>query len=104
MTYQLTVIYHPPEDAAAFDAYYEATHAPLACKLPGLESYTASRPEPGGDGLPANAYLVAALRFPDKTAFGAAMATDAGKETAEDVPKFATGGVTMLTGEVTTYL
>jgi uncharacterized protein (TIGR02118 family) len=36
MTYELTVIYHQPEDPGAFDAYYETTHAPLARRLPGL--------------------------------------------------------------------
>jgi uncharacterized protein (TIGR02118 family) len=104
MTYELTVIYHQPEDPGAFDAYYETTHAPLARRLPGLESYTATRPEPGRDGTPAGAYVVAALRFADKVAFGTAMSSEEGKATAEDLPRFATGGVTMLTGEVTTYV
>ena len=104
MTYELTVIYHQPEDPEAFDAHYETTHAPLASRLPGLQSYTVTRPEPGRDGTPAGAYVVAALRFADKDAFGAAMSSEEGKATAEDVPGFATGGVTMMTGEVTTYL
>ena len=41
MTYQLTVLYHQPEDPAAFDAHYESTHAPLANDIPGVRGYTA---------------------------------------------------------------
>ena len=29
MAHQMTVLYHHPDDAVAFDAYYESTHAPL---------------------------------------------------------------------------
>ena len=104
MTYQLTVLYDQPDDPAAFDAYYEQTHAPLAAQLEGLESFTASKPDPGPGGPPASTYFVAELRFADKAAFGAAMSSEHGRATAADVANFATGGVTMLTGEVTTYV
>ncbi len=104
MTYQLTVIYDQPEDPAAFDAYYAQTHAPLAAQLPGLQSFTASKPDPGPKGQPAGAYFVAELRFADRSAFGAAMSGEQGRATAADVANFATGGVTMLSGEVTTYV
>ena len=46
MTYQLTVVYGRPEDPAAFDEHYANVHAPLAAKIPGLESYTGHRAEP----------------------------------------------------------
>jgi uncharacterized protein (TIGR02118 family) len=103
MTFQLTVIYHQPEDPAAFDAHYESTHAPLVCRLPGLLSFEASHPGPGPDGEPAAEYLVAAMQWEDKTAFAASFATPEGRATAQDVGNFASGGVVMLTGEVTTY-
>ena len=32
---KLVAMYKKPADAAAFDAYYTATHAPLAKQLPG---------------------------------------------------------------------
>jgi uncharacterized protein (TIGR02118 family) len=103
MSYQLTVIYHHPEDPAAFDAHYESTHAPLASRIPGLRSYTAQKPGHGPEGDPTE-YLVAVLAFDDAAAFGAGMGSDEGKATGRDVAKFATGGVTMLAGEVTTYV
>ncbi len=69
MSFQLTVLYHRPEDPAAFDAYYESTHVPLVTRLPGLRSFTVSRPGPGPDGQPAAEYLVAAMQWDDQAAF-----------------------------------
>src|SRR5690348_4721842 len=48
--FQLTALYHHPEDTAAFDKHYRETHAVLASKLPGLRKYTMSWPAPGPDG------------------------------------------------------
>ena len=52
---RLLVLYNPPEDAVAFDKYYNEIHIPLAKQLPGLVRYTISR------NLAANAqyYLIA---------------------------------------------
>lgn len=104
MTFQLTVLYHQPDDTAAFDSHYESTHAPLAAKMPGLRSYSVSRPGPDPDGSPAAEYLVATLQFDDAAAFGAGVGSEEGQAAVNDVANFATGGVTMLTGEVTTYV
>ena len=103
MTFQLTVLYHHPEDPAAFDEHYESTHALLASKIPGLRHYSVSRPVSGPDRSAPAEYLVATLQFDDSAAFGAAMRTDEAKAAVADVGTFATGGVTMLTGDVTTY-
>ena len=102
MTYQLTVVYGVPEDSSAFDSHYESTHAPLAQKLPGLQSYTSHKVDAGPGGRQ-EVYLVAVLTFADQQAFGAAMSSEEGKATAGDVPTFASGGAQMLAGEVTTY-
>lgn len=104
MTYQLTVLYHQPESPADFDRHYESTHAPLAGRVPGLRHYSVSRPSPGPDGSPPAEYLVAVLQFDDQAAFGAGMGSEAGRAAAADIGNFASGGVTMLTGEVTSYV
>ncbi len=104
MTFQLTVVYHQPDDPNAFDEHYESTHAPLASQIPGLRSFTVSRPGPDPEGNPPAEYLVATLTFDDQAAFGAGLASKEGQAAANDVGGFATGGVTMLTGEVTTYV
>jgi len=103
MTYQLTVLYHQPEDISAFDAHYESTHAPLATRIPGLRGYFVSRPSAAPDGSPPAEHLVAVLLFDDEAAFGAGMGSPEGRAAGEDIGSFASGGVTMLTGEVTTY-
>jgi uncharacterized protein (TIGR02118 family) len=104
MTYQLTVLYHQPDDPAAFDAHYESTHAPLASRIPGLQHYSVSRPGPGPDGSPPAEHVVAVLQFADAAAFAEGMGSAEGDAAGRDIGSFATGGVTMLTGEVTTYL
>ena len=54
MAHQMTVLYHHPDDASAFDAYYDSNHAPLAATIPGLRSYDVLRPVPNpGEGQPA---------------------------------------------------
>lgn len=97
--YQLTVLYHHPEDPAAFDKHYDDVHAPLANKLPGLRRYTISRPSPGPDGSKPAYHLVAVLEFDDVAAMGAAMGGPEGQAAAADMGNFAQAGATMLTGE-----
>jgi uncharacterized protein (TIGR02118 family) len=104
MTYQLTVLYHQPDDPAAFDAHYESTHAPLAAKIPGLQHYSVTRPGPGPDGEPPSEHVVASLQFADRKSLAEGLGSPEGDAAARDIGNFATGGVTMLTGEVTTYV
>jgi uncharacterized protein (TIGR02118 family) len=104
MTFQLTVLYLQPDDPAAFDAYYEATHAPLASRIPGLRSYSAMHPGPLSDGSAQAEYLVATLLFDDEAALNEGLGSPEGDAAARDIRKFATGGATMLIGEVTTYV
>lgn len=103
MTYQLVVVYHQPTDADAFDRHYAETHAPLASTLPGLRSYTTVSPDPGADGKRAE-HLVATLTFDDAEAFRAAMGSEAGQAAVGDLGNFASGGATIVSGEVTTIV
>ncbi|SDS32649.1 conserved hypothetical protein [Nocardioides scoriae] len=103
MTYQLTVVYGRPQDPEAFDAHYAGTHAPLAAAIPGLQSYTWHKADPGPRGAAADHYAVAVLTFADREAFVAGFGSEAGQAAAADVPNFASGGASLLTGEVTAY-
>ncbi|MFD2349036.1 EthD family reductase [Nonomuraea ferruginea] len=100
MAYQLLALYHHPESTAAFDKHYDEVHAPLAARLPGLRSYTATRP--GGAELAY--YLVAVLTFGDEAAFNTAMGSDVGQQAVTDLANFAGAGVTMLTGPADTVV
>lgn len=96
--FQLTALYHHPEDTAAFDRHYTEVHAPIAKKIPGVQRYTVSHPAPGPDGAQPAYYLIAVLEFADEAAFGAGMGGPEGQAALDDLPKFAGAGVTVLTG------
>jgi uncharacterized protein (TIGR02118 family) len=93
---KLLVLYKTPQDPAAFDAYYEDSHVPIAMKIPGLRSYTISQGPVGTPAGPAPVHLIAELYFDDVAAINAAFASPEGQAAAADVGKFATGGVDML--------
>lgn len=59
----VVAIYKQPADAAAFDAYYHATHVPLAKTMPGLRGYeiNAGAVTVSPDSSPV--HLVALLNF-----------------------------------------
>jgi uncharacterized protein (TIGR02118 family) len=99
MSFQVTVLYHQPDDTAAFDRYYDETHIPLVVKIPGLRGYTVSRPGPDENG-PAACHLVASLVFDSQEEMAGAMASEEGQAAVADLANFATGGVTMLGGPV----
>ena len=92
-------LYNAPEDPEAFDRYYDEVHIPLAKQLPGLVSYTVSKNVTplGGDAKP---YLVAELDWESREAMQAAFASPIGAETAADVPKFASGGSSLMVFDV----
>jgi uncharacterized protein (TIGR02118 family) len=95
--HRVTIQYSVPGNPEAFDARYFTTHVELVRPLPGLRSFTWSKPRPlGGDPV---VYLVAELDFDDAQALGTALASPemaaAGRDAAGlGVP------MTMFTGEV----
>ena len=93
------VLYETPEDPAAFDKHYNEIHIPLVKQLPGLLSYTVSRNLAALDDK-AKYYLVAELDWENMGALQAAFASEAGVQTAADLPKFAPTGVHRLVYEV----
>jgi uncharacterized protein (TIGR02118 family) len=96
----LTVLYHHPADPAAFDKHYTEVHAPLAAKMPDLQSYTVTRPGPGPDGSAPAYYLAAVLTWPSPEAMQAAMASPEGRAGNADLANFAQAGTTVLVGGV----
>ncbi|UOQ56683.1 EthD family reductase [Leucobacter allii] len=100
--HKLTVLYPEPTDRAAFVAYYEGTHLPLAAALPGLLDWRYSvEVSTGPAGEPAPYFAVFEAEFADAEAFRAAMASPEGLAVAADVPNYATGGATVLDYAVT---
>lgn len=93
---RLLVMYRTPKDAAAFDAYYTATHVGLAKRLPGLRSYDISTGPVAAPAGASGVHLVAILRFDDLAALQAALASPEGQAAVEDLGRFASGGADIL--------
>lgn len=102
MAFHLTALYRQPADPAAFDAHYDGVHIPLTLKLPGLRSFSVSRPGRGPDGEPPEYYLVAVLGFDDQQAADASVGGPEGAAALADLPNFAGAGVTILSGPAQT--
>lgn len=102
--YKSTVLYGHPDDPAEFDRYYDEVHIPIAKKMRGLTGWTITKLEPDADGNPPEYHLVAELYAHTRDDLLAVFASTEGEAAADDVQKFATGGVTYLFGPVQTVV
>jgi uncharacterized protein (TIGR02118 family) len=96
---KLVVAYGPPEDPAAFDAYYAATHRPLAEAIPHLRRFEAGKVLGTPDGTPPPYYFIAELSFDSVEELQQAMGSSEGQAAGADVGTFATGGATLMIAE-----
>ena len=88
-------LYGTPDDPAAFDAYYEAKHVPLAQMIPGLRAFGMSNGRAlAPDGSVAH-HHVALLEFDSLDDARRAFGSPEGQATAADLANFATGGVSL---------
>lgn len=100
----IVVLYNKPADEQHFERYYAETHGPLlansapAC---GIVQYELTKFGQGLDGSSPPYYRKADLWFESEEARRKGMATDAFGKLAGDLANFATGGVTVLLGELT---
>ena len=93
---RLLALYRTPNDTAAFDRYYFATHVPLAQKIPGLRKYDVSGGTVVGPEGASSYHLVATLYFDSLDDIKAALGSPEGQATAGDLGNFADGGVELL--------
>lgn len=100
---QVTALYGQPEDPEAFDRHYRQTHGPLAAKIPGLKGYIANKPAALNPQEQSPHYLIAELYFESQEALQAGLQSPEGQAAANDIQNFATGGVTLVIGEVYVY-
>jgi uncharacterized protein (TIGR02118 family) len=96
----ILALYGEPTDPDEFDAYYDATHVPIAARIPGLRGGGVSvGPALAPDGTKVF-HRAGVLVFDTLDAARAALATPEGQETAADLANFATGGVTLAMFEL----
>ena len=98
---KLTVIYNHPTDPTAFEQHYNGTHVPLALKMDVARlEFTLFSSSP--DGSRPAFHRMAELYFRDATHMASTLASPAGRTAVDDIPKFATGGATVVVGSVQT--
>jgi uncharacterized protein (TIGR02118 family) len=97
---RLLVLYGHPEDPEAFDKYYREIHVPLAKRMKGLKKWTIGKVQGTPDGSPSEYYLVADLYADSREDLDAILESPEGQAARDDVPKFASGGVTFIYTEV----
>jgi uncharacterized protein (TIGR02118 family) len=98
----VTVIYKNPKDPAAFESYYSATHLPLVNggrQEIGFTRLDLTRFQSNLDGSAPAEYRQGELCFNSMDELKKGTATPAFKKVGDDLPKFATGGLTALIGE-----
>ena len=94
------VLYGQPKDSIEFERYYAEKHLPLAAKMKGLVRLELTRFGAGPDGSKPAYYRMAELYFPTEAQLQTTLSSPEGRAAVADLAKFATGGVTMLTGLV----
>jgi len=93
---KVVVLYNPPADPAAFDAYYESRHIPLARRIPGVQAIEISTGPVATPNSPAPYHVVGMLTFDSMAALQSGLASPEGQATAADLANFASGGATIL--------
>lgn len=100
----LVVLYRQPKDTVAFEKYYAETHLPLLAshaKEIGATRGELLRFNTFTDGKPAAFYREADVRWDSKEAMERGLESEGWKAVAADIPKFATGGFTVMLGTKT---
>lgn len=98
---KLTVLYGHPTDTGAFERYYLSTHLPIVETMKGYTKAELTLFMPQADNSPAPFYRMAEFWFDGPEALQATMGSPEGQATAADLANFATGGVSVLVGLVT---
>jgi uncharacterized protein (TIGR02118 family) len=97
--YRVTVLFGQPLDPAAFERYYHDTHFPVAAQLKEIKGLTIGKCE-SIDPLQQPAfYRVTSFYFESRIALEALLTSTEGHAALADLPKFATGGYTIMVDE-----
>lgn len=97
---KVTVLYHHPDSADAFEDYYAASHLPIAAKMQGVDKLELTKFAAAPDGGKPAYYRMAEVYFSSQEQMEATLGSPEGQATVADFEKFATGGVTVMIGTV----
>ncbi len=97
---KVTVLYGHPKDPDAFEKYYKETHLPIAAKMKGVTKVELTKFLSAPDGGMAASYRMFELYFSSPSEMEQALGSPEGQAAVNDLPNFATGGVTVIIGTV----
>ena len=99
---KVTVLYGQPTSPDEFEKYYAGTHLPIAAKVKGVARIELTKFVAAPDGGKAAYYRMAELYFTTQAQMEQSLGSPEGQAAVADLPKFATGGVTIAIGSVET--
>jgi uncharacterized protein (TIGR02118 family) len=98
---KVTALFGHPVNVDEFEEYYENVHTPIVRKVPNLRRLDRARIVATPDGSPPSHHRIADLWFDSMEDLQSGLlGSPEGGAAAEDLQKFATGGVTLLICEV----
>ncbi|MBI2502995.1 MAG: EthD family reductase [Candidatus Latescibacteria bacterium] len=97
---KVTVLYGHPASPEAFEQYYSGTHLPIAAKMKGVARIELTKFTAGPGGTKPAFYRMAELYFATQAQMEQTLGSPEGQAAVADLPRFATGGVTMVIGSI----
>lgn len=97
---KVTVLYGHPTDSEVFENYYTNTHLPIAAKMTGHEKFELTIFLSVADNEKPFYYRMAEFWYQNIEIMQKSMSSPEGQATAADLSNFASGGATLLVGEV----
>ena len=98
--FKVTVLYGHPADPAAFESYYANTHLPIAARIKGVSRFELTRFTAAPDGSRPAFHRMAEFVFSSEAQMNETMGSAAAQAAVADLSNFATGGVTVMIGEM----
>jgi uncharacterized protein (TIGR02118 family) len=97
---KITVLYGAPKDPKEFEKHYSEVHMPMVYSVKELKRVELSVGLPDPDGKAPAFYRITELWFENPEQLQKAAATSIWKKIVDDVPTFASGGVTIVTSKI----
>jgi uncharacterized protein (TIGR02118 family) len=93
---RIVALHGMPDDSDEFLRYYREVHTPIVQRIPGVKNIRFGSVIRMADDSPAPYFLVSDTYFDSLEDLEAALESDEMQEALEDVPNFASGGVTIM--------
>jgi uncharacterized protein (TIGR02118 family) len=97
---KMTVLYGQPKNAEEFEKYYLGPHMAIFRAVKGIRHVELGKISPKPDGSAAPFYRIAEFWFESAEQMARVTSTPEWQKVREDLPKFATGGLTVLVSKV----